>query len=91
MTEITGIKQANSQQSESKQLRNEIANTPFVVIEDEKGFFITMANYKLPQLYQTLEEAEQRIRAIDWELIGLYTYLVAQTSAHELTTNKNEL
>lgn len=56
----------------------QVENTPFRVVETEKGHVITVGNQLCSQeTYETAEKAIERIEKTDWELIcsTIYTYM----------------
>lgn len=52
---------------------------PFTIVTFEEGegeekkkkHFITCGNLRLPEEYETFEEAEEKIKRKDWDIIGL--------------------
>jgi hypothetical protein len=60
--------------------RNEIENTPFVMVTLEQGSFVALGNYRVSEVYETKEEAENYIKTITWDnlfnvIISLFEHL----------------
>ena len=84
----TSFKKGNKKEVLNQQLVNDVDETPCKVVQDELGYMVTMGNYRLPSYYATLDEAIARIKQTDWELIGLYVYLLDEIKQNENLKNK---
>lgn len=49
--------------------RTEIPNSPFVIIETERGCFGALGEYKVTEDYETVEEVEKDLGDVSWNNI----------------------
>lgn len=48
--------------------RKNVQNTPFTLVKDDKGWFVTMGEYRLSDIFETEEEAEKKAE-VNWETL----------------------
>ena len=76
--------------------REEIENTPFLLVSHERGSFIALGNYRISENYETKAEALNYIEKINWDnlfnvMVSLVQHLkTIDVSAH-IETEKFQL
>ncbi len=70
--------------------RTEIPNSPFTIIETEKGCFGALGEYKVTKDYETKEEIEQDLGDVSWNNITkLILVLIEKVKQIEKQNNLN--
>lgn len=66
------VKETGKQDSSEKLIERErMENTPFVLIKEEEGYFLTLGQYKVTETKETREEIEELITGdkTNWEFL----------------------
>lgn len=82
-------KQDNKNSSKSKQLvkRKEITGTPFVAVKDEKGWFLTMGQYRITEHKEELKGLEQLLKQNNDQMNWNFLTTVIATIVEQIKTN----
>ena len=75
----------------NKQLvkRHELKNSPFVVIETNKQFFLTMGKYRLSEkLFNNIEEVNEWMEINKWELLTNFCSIIASETVNLINNQK---
>lgn len=72
----------------------EVEGTPFAILQDEKGYCVLFAQYKISEVVESRQEALQLIERKDWNLILNVTEAQLQirekfNKEQEIINNKN--
>lgn len=76
-------KQKSSSKGEELIKRHEVSATPFMIIEHEKKFFGSLANYRITEEYDSLKECQNELTAVTWNRIVQVTMLLIETIKSE--------
>lgn len=75
----------NKQHSSTELIHKEpIENSPLWIIgNEETGYFVSIKNYRLTELYKTIEEAKDRLRIESWNIIVRLTAIIMEIITEE--------
>jgi len=65
--------------------KEEIKDTPFMLIGNEEGWFIVMGKYRLTEAFEHKKDAKKSVENITWNRVVQVMMIIA-----EIETNKNK-
>ena len=84
----TGNESTNTELLKTTQLEN----TPFSIVELDNKYFGTIQNYRLTELYDNAQEAEQELTNFNWnnftKVVLVLIEIMKSKDLNELLTNK---
>ena len=66
-------------------LSSNVPNTPFQVINAEDKYFVCLGNYRISEMFNTIEEAEIDAQKIDWNrIITIITIAIRKIKVEDI-------
>lgn len=85
-------KDQNRENSSTELIHKElIENSPLWIIgNEEKGYFISIKEYRITEIYPTIDQARMRLQIESWNIIVRLTAIIVELAIQESNKPKQE-